>query len=123
MRREPWAFLWDIRTAIDAILAFTQGLDEDAYRASPLVKSAVERQLEIVGEALSQLAKADVAMAAQIPERRPAIGLRNVLIHDYAVVDDGLVWRTVVKDLPILRERVAMLLEQGPKGGGRTDFG
>lgn len=125
MRREPKAFLWDISTAIDAVLTFTEGFDEDAYRASPLVKSAVERQLEIIGEALSQLAKIDVAMFAQIPERRPAIGLRNVLIHGYAMVDDGLVWRTVAKDLPALRERVVTLLEPEKSGSssdsGRTD--
>lgn len=64
-------------------------------------------------------------MIAQIPERRPAIGLRNVLIHGYAMVDDGLVWCTVANDLPTLRERVVTLLEQeksgSSSGSGRTD--
>lgn len=112
MRREPLAYLWDVRRAIDAIRSFVESLDEESYLASTLVKSAVERQLEIIGEALNQLSNIDATITQQLPESELAIGLRNILIHGYAIVDDSLVWRTVNEDLPALRDRVETLLSQ-----------
>lgn len=112
MRRDPRAYLWDIREAVDSIAVFVEGLDESGYCANAMVKSAVERQLEIIGEALNQLSMVDQRLAEQIPQRRQAIGLRNVLIHGYAKVNDALVWRTVCSDVPALRHRVAVLLDE-----------
>jgi uncharacterized protein with HEPN domain len=50
MQRDPRAFLWDAQCAAEAIAQFTAGLDAAGYRASPLIRSAVERQFEIIGE-------------------------------------------------------------------------
>jgi uncharacterized protein with HEPN domain len=55
MRREPRAYLWDVREAADTILEFTRGLGLDDYLADRKLRSAVERQFEILGEALNQL--------------------------------------------------------------------
>jgi uncharacterized protein with HEPN domain len=52
-----------------------------------MLRSAVERQFEIIGEALSQLAKIDPAVAARIPDLRRIVGFRNVLIHGYDRMD------------------------------------
>ena len=67
MRRDPRAYLWDVREAADAIASFMQGRGFDAYAGDLMFCSAVERQLAIIGEALSQLARADHDLAARIP--------------------------------------------------------
>jgi uncharacterized protein with HEPN domain len=110
MRRDPRAYLWDAREAADAIVSFMQGRSFDDYAGDLMFRSAVERQLGIVGEALSQLAKVDVGLAARIPELRRVVAFRNVLIHGYDRIDDAGVWRIVEADLPPLRSRVADLL-------------
>ncbi len=91
MQRDPRAFLWDVQQAADAITEFTAGLDAVGYRTSPLIRSAVERQFEIIGEALNRLSKEAPTLADRVPNLRNIVGFRNVLIHGYAVIDDGRV--------------------------------
>lgn len=110
MRREPRAFLWDVREACERIEEFVAGIGQEEYGVNALVRSAVERQFEIIGEALSQLARTDAALASQVPDHRRIIAFRNVLIHGYAVLDHQLVWRVIQQDLPGLRAAVNGLL-------------
>lgn len=91
MKPESAAFLWDVRRAADSIAAFIDGLDERGYLLDDLRRSAAERQLEIIGEALNSLRRADPDTASRIPSIHRIIGLRNVLAHGYAVVDDRVV--------------------------------
>ena len=112
MRRDPRAFLWDAREAADRIIEFTDGVDIERYRDDAMLRSAVERQLEIIGEALNQLASVQPEAAERIPELRQAIGLRNILVHGYATVDDAIVWHTARADVPLLRRRIARILEE-----------
>ncbi len=58
MHRDPRAWLWDVVQAADAIASFAEGLDGDAYVTNPMVRSAVERQFEIIGEARKSAARA-----------------------------------------------------------------
>jgi uncharacterized protein with HEPN domain len=111
-RRDPRAFLWDAKTGADNILQFTGGRSLDAYRADPMLRSAVERQFEIIGEALNQLTKVAPDIAARVPNARQIIAFRNLLIHGYSRVNDSTVWRTVEHDLPGFREVVARLLSE-----------
>lgn len=115
MRRDPRAFLWDVQQAAKAITEFTAGLDAAGYRTNPLIRSAVERQFEIIGEALNRLSKEAPELANRVPDLARIVGFRNVLIHGYAVIDDGRVWEIVTTLLPSLRATVAALLaELGP---------
>lgn len=113
MPREPKAYLHDMRQAAVLIAEFTEGLDYDAYTADAMVRAAVERQFEIIGEALGQLAKLDPATAARISEHRRIIAFRNILVHGYAGVDDVLVWDMVETRLADLRREVEELLGAG----------
>lgn len=110
MRRDPRAYLWDVREAADAIAGFVLGCSLDDYSADLMLRSAVERQFAIIGEALSQLAKVDQALAARIPQLRRVIAFRNVLIHGYDQIDNAGVWRIVEADLPLMRRHAADLL-------------
>jgi uncharacterized protein with HEPN domain len=115
MHRDVRGFLWDIARAGDDIAVFTAGQDAETFLENRLVHAAVERKFEIIGEALSQLAKLDPVLVERIPDFRRAISFRNLLIHGYATVDMYRVWHTVEDVLPGLRAVVADLLaELGP---------
>src|SRR5688500_11576 len=109
---DPRTYLWDARQSVDAIARFTAGLSVDDYLANEMLRAAVERHFEIIGEALGRLARTSPDLAARIPNLQGAVLFRNVLIHGYAIVDNRTVWRIVQEDLPMLREEVAALLAE-----------
>jgi uncharacterized protein with HEPN domain len=90
---------------------FTAGKSLDDYVSDALLRSAVERQFEIIGEALAPLARRDPEAAALISDRRSIIAFRNTLIHGYAEIDDRLVWDVLSTQLPALRHEVDALLK------------
>lgn len=112
MQHDPRAWLWDVRRPADLTAEFVGDRSFDDYLSDALLRAAVERQLEIVGEALNRLAKEAPALARRIPDLRPAIGTRNILIHGYRDVDHAAIWRTVQHNLPALRAEVGALLEE-----------
>ncbi|MBC7278282.1 MAG: DUF86 domain-containing protein [Nocardioides sp.] len=80
-----------------------------------MLRSAVERQFEIAGEAMSILRKEDSETAERVPGVHRIVGMRNVLIHGYAEINDLTVWRTATGDLDALITAVdALLIEAGP---------
>jgi uncharacterized protein with HEPN domain len=102
----------DVLTAIDKVAAFTAGCDAWRYRADEMLQSAVERPLEVVGEALAQLARRDPETAGRISERARIVAFRTVLVHGYASVDPRIVWDIVTAKLATLRREAAGLLEE-----------
>lgn len=95
MHADARKLLWDARRAGERVAAFTAGKSFDGYRADLLLRSAVERQLEIVGEALNRLDRVDPDCGREIPDLRRIVGFRNVLVHGYASVNDRMVWDIV----------------------------
>jgi uncharacterized protein with HEPN domain len=77
-----------------------------------MLRAAVERHFEILGEALGRLAKVNPNLAARIPDLPRAVAFRNLLIHGYAAVNNRTVWRITQEDLPSLRDSVAALLAE-----------
>lgn len=112
MQHDARAWLWDALQAADKIAAFVQDRSLADYLADPLLRSAVERQFEIIGEALNRLAQEAPDLGRRIPHLRRAVGMRNALIHGYRDVDDENVWQTAQRSLPPLREQVATLLAE-----------
>lgn len=110
MQRDPRTYLWDAQRAVELLRRFSDGKTLTDYQADAMLRSAVERQFEIVGEALNQLSKVDKPLAAQIPELGRIVAFRNILIHGYANVDDTLVWQVVTDKLPELESVLQMLL-------------
>ena len=109
MRLEARKYLLDMQIAADRIARFCAGKSFDNYLADEMVRSAVERQFEIIGEALARLAKDDPEVAAVIPDYAKIIGFRNILIHGYATVDDRIVWGVIENHLAPLRTAVQAL--------------
>ena len=95
-------YVWDALAAAELLFEFGAGESFEDYQADALLRSGVERQFEIVGEALNQLSKVDPDAAARIPDLPRIVAFRNILIHGYAVVDDELVWQVLAERLPAL---------------------
>jgi uncharacterized protein with HEPN domain len=68
MGHDARAYLWDAREAADAIAGFVRDRDFNQYASDLMLRSVVERQFAIIGEALNQLSKVDPGLAVRIPE-------------------------------------------------------
>lgn len=110
MHADARKLLWDSQECAERIARFTAGKTFTEYLADEYLRSAVERQFEIIGEAMNQLRRADPGIAAAVPELPRIIAFRNILIHGYASVDNQLVWGVLETDLPSLRATLARLL-------------
>ncbi len=112
MQLEAKKYLYDVQQATRRLTEFTAGKDFNDYQQDPMLRAAVERQFEIIGEALGQLAKLDRTIAARISEHSRIIAFRNILIHGYADIDDQLVWDIVQTKVPVLNREVEALLKE-----------
>ena len=110
MRLESKKYLFDIKQSADLLLQFSHGKTFADFTADPLLRSAIERQFEIIGEALNQLSRIDADTVAAISEHRRIIAFRNILIHGYAEIDHRLVWGILEGKLPYLHRQVEELL-------------
>jgi uncharacterized protein with HEPN domain len=112
MHPDSTKLLWDAQQATQKIVRFTAGKSFADYAADELLRSGVERQFEIVGEALNQLSRVDLATASTIPELPRIVAFRNVLIHGYSLVDDRVVWGVIESSLAPLQDALSLLLSQ-----------
>jgi len=110
MQLEARKLLYDIQQATQRLLAFSEGKTLADYGQDDLLRSAIERQFEIAGEAVRQLDKLDPALAKRLSEYPRIIAFRNILIHGYAEVDDRLVWDILESRVGTLHEEVSALL-------------
>jgi uncharacterized protein with HEPN domain len=86
MPHDPRKLLEDMRGAAQFILTVTLEKSLDDYRGDEVLRSAVERKFEIIGEALNRLRKLNPVLSGQIPHSREIVSFRNVLIHGYDVL-------------------------------------
>ena len=112
MHPDAAKLLWDAQQAAERVARFTANKSLAEYEADDLLRSAVERQFEIVGEALNQLSRIDATVAATIEVLPRIIAFRNVLVHGYASVDNRIVWGVIDSSLPALRAALSQLLSQ-----------
>ena len=115
MKLETKKYLDDIRRAAQLLTSFLGGKTLADYLSDAMLRAAVERQFEIIGEAMSRLAQQDEQIAATISGFRRIIAFRNVLIHQYTDVDDLLVWDVAERNLPTLVLEVDELLSAQPQ--------
>lgn len=106
----------DIRDAAAFIVEQTKGLSAAAYEKDRLVRQAVERNFEIIGEAVNRLRKNDPAIAGRITNADRIVDFRNVLYHGYQNIDDAEVWRVITQSLPVLLAEIETALNL-PAGG------
>ncbi len=105
MTEKSRKYLSDILMAIDLIEKFTVDMtDFNIYQNDLKTQSAVERQLAIIGEALSQLQKVEPDL--QIDNAKQIIGFRNRLIHAYDSIDNSIVWAILNRHLKKLKKEI-----------------
>ena len=110
MPRDVRTYLSDIVDACRAIEAAVSGLDLAGYAESRLIRSSVEREFIIMGEAVAALSHVSPPVFEAISNARRIVDFRNQLTHEYPTVDDALVWAIVTRDIPLLRKESASLL-------------
>ncbi len=112
MKDEILAHLHDIAEAGKAIRTFVSDRTLEHYSQDELLRSAVERKFEIMGEALNRVARDEPSAIKQIRDHRDIISFRNILIHGYDAIDDQIVWGIIKEDLDNLIEDVEKLIQQ-----------
>jgi uncharacterized protein with HEPN domain len=102
---------YDMQQAAARIERFVGAKTYDDYLKDEMLRSALERQFEIIGEAMTRLIKRDATVAAQITDYRKIASFRNALIHGYDSIDDETSWGIVTTKLPILKRELDELLK------------
>lgn len=115
MPRQAEVYLELALLALRKVPEFLAGCDLAAYLADDLRQSAVERQLEIAGDALAQLRKLDPSLFARIPDGDLIVAFRNVLAHGYATLDQRKVYEAATSGAPALLKTLDELLEEYPE--------
>lgn len=111
MRLRSRTLLEDVHRAGSRINEAVSGHSLATYSASWLLKSAVERQFEIIGEALGRLERSDLELVLLIEDYRKIIGFRNRVTHGYDDISDAQVWEIIDTFLPNLLSTVKSLLK------------
>ena len=109
--RDERLFLQDIYDSVNAILEFTTELNVEEFAQNRLVYSATIREFEIIGEATIHLSSETLKKYDSIAWR-DLKDFRNILIHEYFGVDHQIVWNTIQKDLPLLRDVIVIMMRE-----------
>jgi uncharacterized protein with HEPN domain len=111
--KDDSSYLWDMLDAAKAITEFIAGRSYQDYLSDRMFRGAVERHLEIIGEAAGKVSKAFRDAHPEIPWQK-IIGQRHVLIHEYGDIEHELIWMTVTIHIPDLIERLEALIPPMP---------
>ena len=111
MNKNVKKFLYDIKVSIESIEKYL-GDDRNfnKYLSDKMLRRAVEREFEIIGEAMNCLLKFDENI--KISAKELIIGMRNRVIHGYDKIDDVIIWGTIVRHLSVLKEEITALLDE-----------
>ncbi len=101
-----------MKLAAERIGRFVTGKTFSDYANDELLRSAVERQFEIIGEAMTRLMKLDRSVAERISDYRKVAGFRHALIHGYDSIDDETSWSIITQKLPTLARELDELLAE-----------
>lgn len=110
MEIEIKKFLYDIQEAIGSIEDYLgEKRDFRVYMADKMLRRAVEREFEIIGEAMSRINKLDPDIA--ISSKKLIISMRNRVIHGYDKIDNEIIWGAIVRHLPTLKTEIEVFLK------------
>lgn len=112
MEMEIKTWLYDILNAIIEIDSFFVDLPKEfaVYQNDIRTKRAVERNLEIIGEAMGRILNKDASIS--FTDGRKIVDTRNRIIHGYDTVSDEIIWSIVIKHLPVLEREIRTLLNE-----------
>ena len=107
-------WLFDIKMSIDEINGFFENGEKDFFKYSKntMMKRAVERNLEIIGEAINRIITRDNSYVEKITNAKSIIGLRNQVIHAYDNISDQSIWSILINHLPKLKAEIEDLIQK-----------
>ena len=109
MKLEIKKFLYDIKESIESIENYLgDKRDFNTYIEDKMLRRAVEREFEIIGEAMNRIEKFDSTI--NISSKNQIINMRNRVIHGYDKIDNEIIWGTIVRHLPMLKQEIEKLL-------------
>ena len=109
MEIEIKKYLFDIQESINSIENYLgEKRDFNMYLANKMLRRAIEREFEIIGEALNRIDKFDSSI--NISGKRQITGVGNRVIHGYDKIDDGIIWGIIVRHLPVLKNEIQNLI-------------
>ncbi|HEY5998265.1 MAG TPA: DUF86 domain-containing protein [bacterium] len=111
------AYLWDMLDAARAVKEFVAGKTLHDYQKNRMLRGAVERHVEIIGEAANRVSTGFQSSHPEIPWRK-VINQRNVLAHEYGEIKHELLWRVASERIPELILALEVLLPAVPGDGG-----
>jgi uncharacterized protein with HEPN domain len=104
-------FYYDIKVSVDSIKDYLKSCnDYENFKSNKIIKRAVEREFEIIGEAINSIQKIDKDV--KISDYRKIINFRNYLIHGYSDISDKIVWSIIESDLPVLENEINDILSK-----------
>jgi len=105
-------WLFDIKFAIDEIDSYFENEERNffEYLRNTMLKRAVERDLEIIGEAVNRIVSRDTIFLEKISNAKAIIGLRNQVIHSYDNISDENIWSILTNHLPKLKIEIENLI-------------
>jgi len=112
MQLKSLTLLEDIRDAAEFLIDDTATETFDSYQQNRRLRQSVERSFITIGEAMRRLRDLDQSTFDRLTDRVQIIAFRNVLIHEYDVIDDAEVWETIQESLPLLKNEVEGLLRE-----------
>ena len=112
--KDDLAYLWDMLSAANAVAGFVRGRTLEEYVAHLMLRSAVERQVEIIGEAARRVSPEFQRHHPEIPWR-PIQAQRHVLAHDYGEIKHDRIWRVATVHIPALIELLKPLVPPPPQ--------
>ena len=102
-------YLHDIFESIVSIESYLgEKRDFSIYLSNKMLRRAIEREFEIIGEAMNRIEHIDNSI--KISSKRQIISMRNRVIHGYDKIDDEIVWGTIVRHLPTLKKEIELLI-------------
>ena len=107
--KRVFAYLWDMLQAANEVVDMVADVSIEEFRENLVLMRAVERSLEIIGEAGKRVFPDYVAAHPEVPWKE-IIGQRNILAHEYGQIDHDMLFRTVIEDLPDLISQLQDLL-------------
>lgn len=107
-------WLYDIKFALDEIESYFDGKEKNfaEYQNNIMLKRAIERDLEIIGEAVSRILKKDDTFEREISDSKAIIGLRNQVIHAYDSISDENIWSIIINHIPKLKKEINILIAE-----------
>lgn len=111
MNHNPKVCLFDALSACKYIIDFTSSISYEDYLNDAKTRFAVERQFEILGEAINRVKKLSPDLLDKITDWQEVIAFRNIVIHAYDKLNDGIVFDAAINDIPTLHDELENILK------------